>query len=216
MLHDLRYALRTLRANPVFAAMALLSLALGIGANTAIYSFMDAILVRTLPIRDPQSLVVMQWHSKERAAVADSIYGSMWKDDQLGSVSPNFPWAAFEAFGKDNPVLSRVESFRSTYGTTAVIGGQGMQLDGLLVTGGFFALLGTPPAAGRLIGLDDDREGNAAVAVVGHGFAQRRFGNPEEQWRWEAQPASLCSRRVAEAPFRERSRPDPAGQPDFP
>ena len=55
MLHDLRYALRTLRANPVFAAMALLSLALGIGANTAIYSFMDAILVRTLPIHDPQS-----------------------------------------------------------------------------------------------------------------------------------------------------------------
>jgi hypothetical protein len=53
MLHDLRYALRTLRLNPLFAAMAMLSLALGIGANTAIYSFMDAILVRTLPVQNP-------------------------------------------------------------------------------------------------------------------------------------------------------------------
>ena len=180
MLHDLRYALRTLRANPVFAAMALLSLALGIGANTAIYSFMDAILVRTLSIHDPQSLVVMQWHAKERVAVAESINGSMWKDDQLGSVSPNLPWAAFEMLAKDNPVLSHVESFRGANGTTAVIGGQGTQLDGLLVTGGFFAMLGTPPAAGRLIGMDDDREGNATVAVVGYGFAQRRFGSPEQ------------------------------------
>src|SRR5215212_5012681 len=148
MLNDLRYALRGLNGNRLFAAMALLSLALGIGANTAIYSFMDAILVRTLPVHDPQSLVVMQWHAKERAPVAHNINGSMWKDDQLGSVSPNLPWAAFEMLAKDNPVLSQVESFRGTYGTTAVIGGQGTQLDGLLVTGGFFAMLGTPPAAG--------------------------------------------------------------------
>src|SRR5262245_46270734 len=170
MLKDLRYALRALNGNRLFASMALLSLALGIGANTAIYSFMDAILVRTLPIQDPQSLVVMQWHAKERTPVAQSINGSMWKDDKLGSVSPNLPWAAFEAMSRNNPVLSHVESFRGTYGTTAIIGGQGTPLDGLLVTGGFFGMLGTPPAAGRLIGIDDDREGNAAVAVVGYGF----------------------------------------------
>ena len=117
MLNDLRYAFRTLNGNRLFAAMALLSLALGIGANTAIYSFMDAILVRTLPIHDPQSLVVMQWHAKERTPVAQSINGSMWKDDQLGSVSPNLPWAAFEMLDKDNPVLSHVDSFRG-YGAT--------------------------------------------------------------------------------------------------
>jgi macrolide transport system ATP-binding/permease protein len=180
MLNDLRYAFRTLNGNRLFAAMAMLSLALGIGANTAIYSFMDAILVRTLPIHDPQSLVVMQWHAKGRTPVTQSINGSMWRDDQLGSVSPNLPWAAFEMLAKDNPVLSHVESFRSTFGTTAIIGGRGTPLDGLLVTGGFFAMLGTPPAAGRLIGMEDDREGNAAVAVVGYGFAQRRFGSPEK------------------------------------
>ena len=58
MLNDVRYALRTLRMNRLFAAMAILSLGVGIGGNTAIYSFMDAILVRTLPVREPESLVV--------------------------------------------------------------------------------------------------------------------------------------------------------------
>lgn len=179
MLNDLRYALRALNGNRLFTAMALLSLALGIGANTAIYSFMDAILVRTLPIRDPKSLVVMQWHAKDRAEFVQSLNGSMWKDDQLGSVSPNLSWASYEMLAKDNPVLSRIDAFRG-YGTMAVIGGQGAQLDGMLVTGGFFETLGTPPAAGRLIGMEDDREGNTAVAVVSYGFAQRRFGGAEQ------------------------------------
>ena len=77
------------------------------------------------------------------------------------SCIPNLPWRAFEILNKDNPVLSHVVSYRNTYGTTAIIGGEGTTLEGLLVTGGFFAALGTLPAAGRLIGFDDDREGTA-------------------------------------------------------
>src|SRR5262245_28398671 len=96
MLNDVQYALRTLRTNRLFAAMAILSLALGIGANTAIYSFMDAILVKSLPVQNPESLVMLQWHSKIQSAVARSINGSMWDDPQLGRVSPNLPWQAFE------------------------------------------------------------------------------------------------------------------------
>src|SRR5215467_9270557 len=105
MLNDLRYAFRTLRANRLFAGMAILSLALGIGANTAIYSFMDAILVRTLPVQDPGSLVVLQWHAKVRAPVVESIAGSMWDDPETGRTSPNLPYAVFEMLSKDNPVL---------------------------------------------------------------------------------------------------------------
>jgi predicted permease len=180
MLNDLRYALRTLNGNRLFAAMALLSLALGIGANTVIYSFMDAILVRTLPIHDPKSLVVIQWHAKERPPIAQNISGSMWNDDKLGRVSPNLPWRTFEILNKDNAVLSHVVSYRDTSRITAIIGGEGTTLDGLLVTGGFFGALGTPPAVGRLIGFDDDREGTAPVAMVSHGFAQRRFGSPQQ------------------------------------
>jgi macrolide transport system ATP-binding/permease protein len=180
MLNDLRYALRTLRANRLFAAMAILSLALGIGANTAIYSFMDAILVRTLPIQNPAALVALQWHAKTAPALARSINGSMWDHPELGRVSPNLPWRAFEVLSKDNPVLSHVVAFRNTYRFTALIQGQGTPVEGLYCTGGFFNALGTPPAAGRLIAPDDDREGVSPVAVISYAFAQRRFGGAEQ------------------------------------
>ena len=64
---DVRYAFRTMAARPLFTVMAVLSLALGIGANTAIYSFMDSILMRAMPVRDPASLVVLNWHARERS-----------------------------------------------------------------------------------------------------------------------------------------------------
>src|SRR5437763_786784 len=66
---DLRYALRTMVHNKTFTALATLSLALGIGANTAIFSFMEALLLRSLPVPEPESLVVMKWHSKEPPAL---------------------------------------------------------------------------------------------------------------------------------------------------
>src|ERR1051325_600365 len=106
MLNDLRYAVRTLLRNRVFAAMALLSLALGIGANTTIYSFMDAILVRSLPVQSPESLVIMQWHAKIRGPIVRSINGTIWNDPELGRVSPNLPWGGFEALREDTSVLS--------------------------------------------------------------------------------------------------------------
>ena len=125
MLQDLRYAFRAFRANRLFAIMATLSLALGIGANTAIYSFMDAILVRTLPVADPQSLVVLQWHAKARTAVVESINGSVWDDPALGRVSPNFPYGIFEILRGDNPVLRPVAGFNSAYRLTVLIRNQG-------------------------------------------------------------------------------------------
>lgn len=65
---DLRYAFRTMAANRLFTLLAVSSLALGIGANTAIYSFMDSILLRSLPVSDPESLVVLKWHARSRGA----------------------------------------------------------------------------------------------------------------------------------------------------
>src|SRR5436189_6474066 len=101
---DIRYGLRMMAANPLFTAMAALSLALGIGANTAIYSFMDAILLRSLPVADPASLVVMTWRAKpfiigSRAAngsefVLRSINGS-FSNDATGASGRIFPFTAF-------------------------------------------------------------------------------------------------------------------------
>src|SRR5436189_415622 len=93
---DIRYGLRMMAANPLFTAMAALSLALGIGANTAIYSFMDAILMRVLPVQNPESLVVFNWHSKAHPAVARSFSGSAYQDSRTGFTSGNFPYPAYE------------------------------------------------------------------------------------------------------------------------
>src|SRR2546423_458422 len=86
---DIRYAARTMAARPLFTAMAVLSLALGIGANTAIYSFMDSILMRAIPVRDPASLVVVNWHSPKGSKVIHSFSGSSFTDPKLGETSGN-------------------------------------------------------------------------------------------------------------------------------
>src|SRR2546425_8620302 len=99
---DLRYALRMMAGHPLFTAMAALSLALGIGANTAIYSFMDAILLRALPVQNPESLVVLNWHSKNRPAVVHSSSGSFFQDPKTGYTSGSFPYPAFELLRDNN------------------------------------------------------------------------------------------------------------------
>jgi macrolide transport system ATP-binding/permease protein len=73
LIQDVRYALRMMRKNPTFTALATLLLALGIGANTAIYSFVDALLVRLLPVADPRSLVVLNWHMQDKGSDRDSV-----------------------------------------------------------------------------------------------------------------------------------------------
>ena len=97
---DVRYGCRTMTANKAFSALAVLSLALGIGANTAIYSFMESILLRSLPVADPESLVVLNWHSrppqdanKEWVHVMHGIQGILWPGDKGAMVSGMFPYA---------------------------------------------------------------------------------------------------------------------------
>ena len=100
LFQDLRYALRTMFRNRGFTALAVLSLALGIGANTAIYSFMDSILLRALPIADPESLALLNWHSREPRGirpnhVMHSMDGSTWADGKSGMTSGIFPFGVF-------------------------------------------------------------------------------------------------------------------------
>src|SRR5215470_12424673 len=99
------------RQSPVFTALAALSLALGIGANTAIYSFMDAILVRSLPVAKPDSLVVVQYHTKNFPAVARGFSGSNFRDAKRGLVSGNIPYSAYEALRENNQALASMFGF---------------------------------------------------------------------------------------------------------
>src|SRR5438067_13861465 len=124
LLQDLRYALRIMAANPLFTAMAALSLALGIGANTAIYSFMDAILMRALPVQNPQSLVVFNWHSKAHPPVAHHFNGSTYQDSRTGFTSGNFPYPAYEALRETDPMFSSIFTFQGAGRQNVQIGGQ--------------------------------------------------------------------------------------------
>jgi hypothetical protein len=177
LLQDVRYAARTMLKNPAFAILAALSLALGIGANTAIYSLMDAVMMRWLPVRDPGSLALLQWHSKggEDDSVVQGVSGHFDDDPKLGLVAGIFPYPAFEEVRKSTNVFSALFAYHPSRKLTVMIGGEAEVASGEYVSGDFFRGLGVVPEAGRLIVVDDDRIGTDVV-VLGYGFAQRRFG----------------------------------------
>ncbi len=181
LFQDLRYGARTLVRNPAFTLLAALSLALGIGANTAIYSFMDALLMRTLPVSDPASLVVLKWHVTGKKNLDDSVLhdisGHVYDDPKTGSTSPVFPFPAFEVLGKSD-VFSALFAYHPARKLNLMVLGQAEVTSGEYVSGSYFQSLGVVPAAGRLIAPDDDRAGAQGVAVLSYAFAQRRFGDP--------------------------------------
>jgi hypothetical protein len=172
--------------NRAVSAFAVLSLAMGIGAGTAIYSFMDAILLRPLPVADPASLVHIGWKAKpinfgSRSSgppdfVLHAIDGS-FSSDASGANGRIFPLAALEPLKQASaPVLSNIFTYFYGWKMNVLINGDADLADTEYVSGDFFRSLGVSPAAGRLIGPSDDRPGAAPVAVVSFGYAQRRFG----------------------------------------
>jgi predicted permease len=156
---------------------------LGIGANTAIYSFMEAILLRALPVPDPASLVVMTWRSKpfnfgrsRGEFVLHSISGSVY-DTASGREARIFPLAAFERLQQvSSPVLSSTFALFPAGRLNVMIDGTSELADAQYVSADFFRAVAIAPAAGRLLVPDDDRPGAAGVAVISEGLSQRRFG----------------------------------------
>jgi macrolide transport system ATP-binding/permease protein len=176
---DIRYAFRTMAASKLFTAMAVLSLALGIGANTAIYSFMDAIMIRALPLKHPEQLVILNWRAKTDPPVVHSHWGSTYDESGGGITSPNLPYPAYELLRDHNNVLSTLFGHAGAGRLNLVIDGQAELADGQFVTGDFFSGLGVPPASGRLISRDDDRIGAPPAAVITFAYWRSRFGaNP--------------------------------------
>jgi predicted permease len=153
---DLRYGLRALRRNPMFASVAVLTLALGIGANTAIFSLADAVLLRALPVSNPGDLVVLR---------------------QRGPGGDIFPFtsAAASDLAPDGDVLSGLASFRPLLNTHVSVNGETELALAQLVSGNYHAVLGIDAVLGRTL-TQRDRE---PVAVISHGYWQRRFaGDP--------------------------------------
>ena len=216
---DLRYALRTMAASRVFTLLAVSSLALGIGANTAIYSFIDAILLRSLPVSDPQSLVVLNWHAKPIGPdfVMHSMSGSTWGDSRSGETSGIFPYPAFELFRENDSVFSIVFAhfqYWQARRLNVAIRGQAEIANGWSVSGDYFRGLGVAPAAGRLILPDDDIPGNSAVVVASYGFSQRHFGQAANAVGQPVVIDNVPLTMVGVAPT-EFFGVDPAGSPDL-
>ena len=174
---DLRYAFRTMSANRLFTATAVLSLALGIGANTAIYSFMDAILLRALPVSHPDQLVVLKWHSPRRSAVVKGINGSASRYGKAGTLSPNFPYSAFDLLRSQTDTLSTLFAYTYAQNFNLIVAGQAESVPGGYVSGNYFSGLGVAPTAGRLLDATDDRTGAPATIALSHAYWQQRFNS---------------------------------------
>jgi macrolide transport system ATP-binding/permease protein len=186
LIQDLRYGLRMLVENRAFTVVVALSLALGIGANTVIYSFMDAVLLRSLPVPDPGSLVAIKWRSKPFAYGSRATQGSEFVlhgiegdyfDDPEGQTGAILPFVAFERLQQvSEPVLSSIFAFFRGGKVNAFAAGSAELANAEYVSGDFFRGLAVPPAAGRLLFADDDRAGAPNVAVISTRFSERRFG----------------------------------------
>src|SRR5688572_6390060 len=149
---DLRYGVRALRRNPMFAMVAVLTLALGIGANTAIFSLADAVLLRTLPVSNPRELVVLRQRGP------------------AGNIFPFTSAAAVDLAGSRD-ALSGLAAFRPLLDTHVSVNGETELAVTQLVSSNYHAVLGIRAVVGRTL-IEQDRE---PVAVISHRFWQRRF-----------------------------------------
>jgi predicted permease len=175
---DLRHALRTFARSKGFTAIAVATLALGIGANTAVFSVVDALLLRTLPVDAPEELVVFDWLRAPEAMVARySGYGRPGPGG-LG-IRTSFSALTVQAFAEHAATLADVIAFSPTGTLNVVADRQTDTASGLFVTGRYFAGLGVRAARGRTLTTADDRPDAEPVAVISHRYWRRRFaGDP--------------------------------------
>ncbi len=159
-MQDFRFALRMLRQSPGFAAIAILSLALGIGANTAIFTLVNAALLRPpAGVREPATLAQVWTHWAGRGGYGNVSY-------------PNY----IDTRDQTAAVFDGLACY-SMKPLDARIGNESERLSGMIVSANYFSVLGAPIEAGRTLGPEDERgPGNSAVAVISHGYWQRRFG----------------------------------------
>src|SRR5215813_6324757 len=157
-MHDLRLALRTLRSTPIVSSVAILSLALGIGANTAIFSIVDSLMLRVLPVKDPAQLALVNTGTAQGfTSWTNPIWEAMRERGQI-----------FDGLFAWSPARFNLSD-----------GGETDFADGIWASGGIFTTLGVPAMLGRTFTEEDDRRGGGPegpVAVISYTFWQRRFG----------------------------------------
>jgi predicted permease len=164
---NLKLAVRTLRRTPLVTVVAILSLALGIGANAAIYSLFHRMLLRSLPVQAPEQLVNLS---------APGPKPGSQSCNNAGDCDDVFSYAMFRDLERLQTPFTGIAAHR-TFSANLAYKGQTMSGEGMLVSGSYFPLLGVQPALGRLLQPGDDKvPGESRVVVLGHDYWQRRFG----------------------------------------
>lgn len=165
LLADIRYAARVLAKDPVFTALAVLTLALGIGANTAIFTLLDQVLLRLLPVKEPKQLVLLTMRGRH--------YGNNW-----GGNAISYPM--FRDFQDHNEVFSGMFC-RFPTRVSLTFGGQAERVEAELVSGTYFSVLGVTTALGRTITPEDDRVPNGhPLVMLSYNYWKHRFGGDPE------------------------------------
>src|ERR1043165_406854 len=178
---DLRYGLRMLKRSPGMTAVAILSLALGIGANTALFSVVDAVLLKTLPVEHPVQLIVFEWQSGRPFRVS-GMSGTSNVDVPPGRRGVSmFRYDVYQQMQKalsteTGSPLSDLFAFGPIPEVTAKIGDQPDVINGQAISGNYYNTLRVEPILGRVITVDDDRSGAAPVVMLSYQFWQERFG----------------------------------------
>lgn len=165
---DVAYGVRQLKLNPGFAAVAILSLALGIGANTAIFQLLDAIRLRGLPVKDPSQLVTV---------VRGGNRGDFFTAGSYSSREEAFTYAQMQELRKQQHAFSEILTFWPTRFNLSTAG-RSRYAEGLLVSPNFLDVLGVTPIAGRGFSAEEDDKAvcSSASALLSYGFWQREFG----------------------------------------
>ena len=159
---DLRYALRMLRRNPGFAAVTVITLALGIGANTALFSVVNALLLRDLPYKDANHLVYVT---------------EFWPHEPIVPGPPNPDFTNWRAHSR---LIEDIQAYGGGGNVTLTTAGAAERITGTLVTAGLLDMIGLQPALGRNFLSDEDRPGAPPVVILGYGIWQRRFGGSSD------------------------------------
>jgi hypothetical protein len=174
LMQDVRYGMRMMRRSPAFTTVAVLSLALGIGANTAIFSLINAVMLKTLPVKNPEQLVVINWTASQWPEIDHS--GNTW-GQPAGPVSgSSISYPAFQQLRAGNQVLSDLFGFADLEQANVNVDGHAEIAGGHLVSGNYFSGLGVRTALGRTFTDADDQPGAVPVAVISFRYWNHRFG----------------------------------------
>jgi predicted permease len=176
---DLRHAARTLGRARGWTAVVLVSLALGIGANTALFTAVNGLMLETVPVADPSSLVRLHYAGQNDMVRSSSSYGFAGTIGER-SIRPTLSFPMVQALRKANQTLTDLAAGAPMGDLNVLVNGNAELASAYEASGSYFRVLGVPATVGRVFGEDDDREDRSPVAVLSYGYWQRRFGGDRD------------------------------------